>query len=444
MTLPTTSADVPFSVGDEASCHFDEPGAANTVQFEVRVRGELDQGRLRDAVHEAVASHPRYSYRRRPPGRMARGYFWQPTDTLDTEPFSTGEAKNGDALALERAALYGSAPSVSTAPALRIRHLTTPDGDRVLFCAHHALLDGRSLVDFVRTVVANYAGTPVRGDRPAAVSTPITVESASSVPSAPDYPVPATRPRAFARPLHLTRRGGTAPGYGFDHTAMEAGVLRPAELRGTATVNDIVVTAAALALARWNPARAARRPIRVTVPFSDPGTGPGNHSSLGNIEFAGRALDDAAELRAVVADVRAQIAARRRETERQLGAIGPVFASGLVPVLLKAALARTAARRAGAWQSSVVVSNLGQVPTLSFGRGEDLVADRVVFSAPARMPRGIFLGVAGHRGVVHLTLRYNTALFDAGAAADFMVLLEGALADVTESLLAKRLSPASG
>jgi hypothetical protein len=428
-----------FSAADEACCHFDQSEAPNTVHFEVRVPGTLDRERLRRAVAEALTVHDRYRACRVPPGRFARHYSWRVADAFDVDPYTFTEAKDAEALAAARRACFGTTPSIERSPALRVLHVAGPNGDFVMVNAHHAVLDGRSTAEFLRVVADRYSGssrTPASNvARQASDNQAVDNQASDNLVDAG-----AVAGRRLARPMHLAASGGGASGYGFDFIDLPAASIRPARVRGVATVNDVLVVALAAATLRWN-ARAGRKPrsiARITVPIGgadDPSAAPGNDSQLRSAEVPLALMSGGRDgLRAAVSAVRTQIAAARAAQQSQLGAIAPVFASGALPVALKAALVRPATRLAGAWQSTAVVSNLGALREVEFGAAADLQVEAVGFSAPARMPRGIFIGAVGHRGVVHICLRHNTALFDAAAGRRFADEYRNAIGEVADAV----------
>jgi len=70
---------------------------------------------------------------------------------------------------------------------------------------------------------------------------------------------------------------------------------------------------------------------------------------------------------------------------------------------------------------TAALSNLGRSPGPAFGSAG--AVREVWFSPPARMPAGASLGAATLDERLFLTLRYRHALFDAGAASDFLATL---------------------
>src|SRR5215469_1296218 len=80
---------------------------------------------------------------------------------------------------------------------------------------------------------------------------------------------------------------------------------------------------------------------------------------------------------------------------------------------------------------TAMLTNLGNVPDPpDFGH---IDAVTMAFSAQAQLPRGLTVGVITAGGQLALTLRYNTALFDATAADKFAAGLLMALNQVSRS-----------
>ncbi|MER7107156.1 DUF397 domain-containing protein, partial [Streptomyces sp. NPDC000229] len=179
------------------------------------------------------------------------------------------------------------------------------------------------------------------------------------------------------------------------------------------TVNDQLMVATARTIARWNERRGGpARPLRITMPVDDRTRGMdmpiGNGTRLVEVPFT------PAELGLPTADLLRLTAARTRALKAlhrpQLGRGATLLTAPVLPVALRAAMARAARRALAPWTSTTLLSNIGRVPyPLDFGAGVG-AARAVWFSAPARMPRGLTVTTASTGGRLHLALRWSAAL----------------------------------
>ncbi|MGK5632284.1 hypothetical protein ACSNOD_28060, partial [Streptomyces sp. URMC 123] len=208
------------------------------------------------------------------------------------------------------------------------------------------------------------------------------------------------------------------------------------------TVNDQLLVATALTVARWNRAQGRRTaPVRVTMPVDDRPRGMempiGNGTRLTEVVVA---PETRAEARAMAAErpdpatvdrllrrTAAHTRALKSAPGRPLGLVGALLTAPLVPVGVRAAVTRGLRRAAAPWASTTLLSNIGRLPyPLDFGDAGR--AHAVWFSAPARLPRGLTVTTASTGGRIHLALRWTRALLDDAAGAELGRLFTESLA----------------
>ncbi|MGA5561721.1 condensation protein [Streptomyces platensis] len=222
------------------------------------------------------------------------------------------------------------------------------------------------------------------------------------------------------------------------------------------TVNDQLLVATWLMVARWNQlhspahphgaaapsAAPAAAPIVVTMPVDDrprdAGMPIGNGTRLVSVGFGPEERRGAGPLTAdppdpdAVARLLRRTAARTRALKAaapgsQLGLYATLLTAPVLPVGLRGAVTRTLRRAAAPWTSTTLLSNIGRIPyPLDFGDAGRPTA--VWFSAPARMPRGLTVTTVSVAGRIQLALRWSPALLDDAAGARLGELFRSSLA----------------
>jgi NRPS condensation-like uncharacterized protein len=235
--------------------------------------------------------------------------------------------------------------------------------------------------------------------------------------------VPATR---------VARDGGSdRPAYGFELMALssdETGAVRNRRTPG-ATVNDVLLGALAVAIARWNldHGQEARR-IALTMPVNlrPPAWGNEIVSNFASYDTVSLGPNEHAELTQAVAAAGLRTAAIKRD---ELGGIvvDLLDCLGMLHVGVKRRLPDLIPLTGDIAVDTASLSNLGIVdnpPNL----GEDAGAVQSVwFSQPGRMPLGTCIGALTVENRLHITLRYRHAQFDASAARAFLAVFRDVL-----------------
>ncbi len=398
-----------FSAVDEIGCYFDRPDEPNDIHLEAHLPGRLDQARLRSAIAGALAAEPRARVRRAKVRPADRRYRWEVADVPDIDPLTATRWSTADELSRDRERFLAEAPPLKTSPPLRFRVASGPDGDVLLLSANHAALDGVSCIRLIRAVAGGYTGEPAPAE-PSARSAP----ASGSAPPAKGRALPV-------RPARIAARTTTpGPGYGLRLVS----IARPtreerARLDPNATVNDLLIAAFGLAVARWN--ASCGRPVgtvQVTMPIDARGAdrdGLGNLSRLASVAMD---EDDRADPARLVARVTARTRAAKNTPGSAIGLMGPVMAPGWLPVGVKRRLAGPLCRLVTPFTDTAKLSNWGHFrDPLDFGDAGE--AHGIWVSGPAPMPRGLSLTVATVGDRPHLTFRYRRALFDEDAAGGF-------------------------
>jgi NRPS condensation-like uncharacterized protein len=400
------------------------------VHVEVRVPGNLDFRALRDATAAALAAQPR-ALVRRAPGAWWRRYAWEVPGQPDCDPVTTAAWAGEDELARVRARFLSTAPSLRSSPPLRILLAAGPGEDRVILNAHHAALDGLSSLELLRSIAGHYPGGAA-ADPPAG---PVAPDAPLQVPAAPPGVGRGAAERAQqgrAARIAADREPGRAaglPGYGF---VLLPGRPVPAGRHpGGGTVNDVLIAALVLAIARWNSAHG--RPaglIRITMPVNARPQGQaGAAGNLSRLTTVSVPAPSGGDLAGLVADVAAQTRPAKQQAGPQVDPASRALAAAWWPPAVKRGVLRLALRTAGPLLCDTsLVSNLGVVGPPRFGAA---TATDMWFSTSAHMPRGLSVGAVTVGGRLHLCLRYRRALFSEPSAARFAGLYATALGNLT-------------
>ncbi|WP_435602633.1 condensation protein [Streptomyces sp. bgisy130] len=458
-------ARLPFPVVDEISRHCLDDGEPETVHIEVHLPGRVDPVRLRAAFHRALARHPRILMRQAPVRWWHRRYRWQLTAAPDVDPVDFPPPGPG-ALARARQRALDHCPPLDASPPVRLEVIegATAGGTVLLLTLHHTALDGPACLRVLATAAELYGGAdnspapaPVRapGPRPepppadqAPAPGPRLARPARIAPAPNPAPAPAPNPA----PGNAPQPGKpTHPGNGMLLTELPIPARPPRTPAQPApyTVNDQLLVATWLMVARWNrlhapahPHATAAAPIVVTMPVDDrprdAGMPIGNGTRLVSVGFGPEERRDAGPLTAdppdpdAVARLLRRTAARTRALKAaapgpQLGLYATMLTAPVLPVGLRGAVTRTLRRAAAPWTSTTLLSNIGRIPyPLDFGDAGRPTA--VWFSAPARMPRGLTVTTVSVAGRIQLALRWSPALLDDAAGARLGDLFRSSLA----------------
>ncbi|WP_165034830.1 hypothetical protein [Candidatus Protofrankia californiensis] len=441
-----------------------------SVGMIARTREIIDPFVLRDAVIGVLMRHPMAR------ARMRRGLsgrrWWFPHTPDDVLTVTKGDSDDD---AWEKFADICSHPfDLTTSPPLRVLHVRLPDGDAVAVAAHHAALDGMSVAMLLWAILERCPTTDPwgGGSEPTGHATStaavgvrtLAPPDRSVLPLLPARVRPArVRPvRRFVSGLPVPRmpsRVAPSPGTRSVHAHAEGAhpsqasddrhssaygvycqvVPIPKSVRtlvedAPATVNDLLLAAAKVAVQRWNTAAGqATVTLRVRMPISrrTPGgtAAIGNHTGEVLIVTTPRDRRDPATLLAAV---------RRQTAASKTAGPPPVTGSGIGGVARLPGPARHALLRLGVSMArpllmpTITVTNLGRLadPSRSGAHGPDITS--LHFAAFAGLPQGLVIAAAGYRHDLSLTFCYHRDLFDRAAVSRFAQLYRLALGELTE------------
>jgi NRPS condensation-like uncharacterized protein len=416
--VPDRFQYVPFSVVDQAIHLIDREHEPWSIQLEVRVPGRLDESRLREAVGQAIGLHPMARAHKSPFKFSDRRFRWAIGEAADLDPLKVVDCPDDEALDAVRRDLQSLTISLLESPPFRVRLAHHPQGDAVMLNASHAATDGFGIMRVLRSIARAYAGEP----DPLPDLDPLEVRRSERLLKARDPETKARRVKIVAEKLRdLVEAPARVapddavdrPGYAFHHIQLSQTKTKALSAVDTpGTVNDVLLAALTLAVAEWN-AKHGRSTGRVSVLM------PVNlrprewwEEVLGNFTLMVRVVTSARQRRSPEAAVEA---VARQTDERKGGG----SAASLIEVLnrlpglpiwaqkwVEPMLAITGRRLI----DTAILTNLGKLDDPpSFG--DDLEAEELWLSAPARMPLGVSLGAVTMAGRMNITFRYRPSLF---------------------------------
>jgi NRPS condensation-like uncharacterized protein len=425
---------LPLSLLDELYLNLDRGAEPWTVQYEVHLATRIDAGRLSDAIAAAARQHPLSRARLASWRFQDRGYRWEIADELDAISMRVAECPDELALADERERLFEHSPSLSAVPPFTVLLARRPDGDSVLLNLHHAVGDGVSAARLMLSILRAYAGD----EDPIPTLDPLAVHDVRRFSAARTPGERRARRRMLARGAwrpfvgvaRVAREGGSdRPAYGFDFMAFtpeESQAVFTGHPTGV-TVNDVLLAALAVAIARWNAQHG--RPDRLTAL-----TMPVN---LRPPEWQSEVLSNFAPWVTVwirpapgedLASVIKRIAARTRAIKRdRLGglAVDLLEATGKLMIAAKRWLQYVKSLTGDVVVDTASLSNLGRLEALPAQFAGAITG--VWFSPPAQMPLGVSIGAVTLEDTLYVTLRYRHAQFDRAAARRFSALYRDVL-----------------
>ncbi|MGF7236066.1 MAG: hypothetical protein ACQSGP_14060 [Frankia sp.] len=471
--VPGALAERPFTALERTICLSDRPEAPIIVGLLARLGSRVDPDSLREATLAALARHP-MARARRHPGPVAVAW-WQFPVAPDVEPVTTitaggaghevpdlppavthqgsrapldGGGEDDHAAEAAFAVLCDQASDLTLSPALRVGLLRLPGSDAIGLVAHHAALDGAALLLLLTEILAD-CRVDARSSASATASTDTGTASTDAGAASTDLGTQAGGPgpsrsgrlrrgRPSVRPTGVRPRSGnrylepatTTPGRGYGVVAIDVPIPVPS---GGATVNDLLMAAAHLAVERWNHARGrSTGVVRLRMPINmriRAGAGTTDADDIGNgsgqatvVSTPGERVGPASLLAAVTRQTAAA------KVPRSDGNPDPAGALWFVPPRARDRVARTAIGLARPFMMpSATVSNLGRIDPLA---GPELTVTSLSFFPFAGLPQGLAIGVTGYGGRLRLGFSYHRALFDPAAAARFAALYATALSEL--------------
>jgi arabinofuranan 3-O-arabinosyltransferase len=422
-------ARLPFGLVDEIGCYFDSPAEPNNIQLEAWLPGRLDKQRLRAATAAVMAARPRARVRRAAHNPWDGAYAWVVPPQAGHDPVIVVGWLTDAELELIRTRFFASAPPLDQSPPFELLLARGPEQDCLMLNTHHAALDGISCLRLLTLIAAEYGGDrPSSTDEGLGTGTNTTRADVTTV--AVKEPARAPAAARVASQHAGGRSQRHAPGYGFRLLSLPS---VPATAHGT--VNDLLVATLIETIRQWNATRGSRanaaRPVRISVPADARQTLGGELGNLSRLCTV-TAAPAGPTGQALVAAVAEQTRQAKSQDGPQVSATLAAMTTPWLPVEVKRRALRVALRTAG-WRASdtTLLSNLGNVPAPpAFG---SLVPDRMWFSGPAHMPRGLSVGAITIDGRLQLCFRYRHALFDDAAAAEFAARYAAVLATLSRA-----------
>lgn len=420
---------LPFNTLDEMFLHLDDPARPLTVQMEVRVRGRLDDERVRQAVHTAAGRHPRARARLLPWRSDATSYEWSIDDELQIDPVRVIDSLSAQGLDEVRGDLYSRAIPLSESPPFRAQLVHDPGGDRMMLAVNHVAFDGIGALRLMQSIGRAYNGAPdPTPDIDPADAIPLAIEQGGG-----DGGDRLQNARLGLQHLARSRSRATQvaakdpspdPGYGVHTLSLPAEPLVSSALRHRlgATVNDLLLAAVHLSVEAWN---------------RQQGKGAGRVALGIPVNARPEAWRYEVMTNLITSEVIWTTKGQRETPEACLTAVAAwteeVKGRGSGPALVAQAKGwggRVSQRRAfggvvkavaGYLSGTAAVSNLGQVPSGWIEPG-DFEVDELWFSPPT-VGTGLAIGTASVGDVLHVTLRHSRAVLSTDAAAAFAEVL---------------------
>lgn len=438
-TMPDVLPTFAFNGVDEAVWLLDSPSEPWNIQVELRVSGRLTECRLRTALGEALARHhPMARARQLPAAPWDRHYYWQITPQPDLDALRVVECPDDDALALARRELYSLRIPLAESPPLRMRLAHHPAGDLVMLNVNHAAFDGFGALRLLRSTARAYAG----------LDDPLPdIELATARQIGPQLATADLRTRAqrwtgvvnkladLARPPAriAPEHGSDQPGYGFHHLSLsQQQTTALASHTHQGTINDVLVAALNLAIARWNHDHATttdRISIIVPVNFRPP---QWRHDMAVNyvlITWIHTTATDRHTPQTTLQAVTAQTQ-RIKNTGTGTTLIEVLAVSPRLPLWAQQSLSPLLRLTGNRLVDTAQLSNLGRLDQPPYFGPDAGPTTQAWFSPPARMPCGLSIGVVTLTGRMHLAFRYRHPLLGPDAINRFAQHYLAELADL--------------
>jgi NRPS condensation-like uncharacterized protein len=428
----TTTAKL--NILDELYMHLDREDEPWSVHIEAQVEGSVDPERLTEAVREAAVRHPIARARLGESRGTDFSYEWVIEDDLADPPVTVVDAPDDAALDKAREALMGHSPALDRVGPFELVLARRPEGegDVLLLNLIHAAGDGMGALRLLTSILRAYRGE----EDPHPPVDPLEVRDVTDLIGAEGIGDRIKRIRALVEhvarfaspPIRIAPEGGDddAPAYGFETLTLGPDEIAAVMERrtGGATANDVLIAALGVTARRWNEQHGGstgRAALMMPVNLR-----PKEWRFDVIANFASYVTVHLAEDEQNDMDTAVVAAAERTRKIKDDGIPGLIvdllaFPSAL-PTAIKQRLQELIPLTGNVVVDTAVLSNLGKLDELPGVK-------RVGFSPPGRMPLGASLGVATLDDQMWVTLRYRHAMFDAGAAEEFMRLYRRVLLD---------------
>ncbi|WP_018634821.1 hypothetical protein [Parafrankia elaeagni] len=433
-----------------------------TVGVLAETDAAVHTARLRGALYRSLRNHP--IARARIAGGFGTATGWDfpaesgmPPDLIHEIQAGPQDEEGMDPAIWRALESLCSRPfNLRSEPPVRLLLAHRPTGDAIGLVAHHAALDGVSVLALLQEIIAGCAvdsrlpAATVRGSGKGADPS----ADGAVGPASPASPAgagrgtragseAAPRPRAARRwtMRHLVPCGPSlAQGYGIH--PMDLPVPGPVTLADgrRMTVNDLLLAAAHLAAERWNTEHGRRsRTLRVRMPLAPASEGSRASGDLGNRSGQVMITSTAAERAAAPLLSGAVVDQTRAAKQRPTGWAGAGMtvavrtATAAVPRSLRTAVLHCAVTAARPFLTpSLAVSNIGRVDVDAVPEPDRPRISGLSFVGTSGMPQGLIICVAGNGDRLRLTFCHHRHLFDPAGVARFAQIYRESLALITE------------
>jgi NRPS condensation-like uncharacterized protein len=426
----------PLNVLDELYLNLDRKDEPWSVHVEIRVEGRIEATRFEAAVRSAALAHPiaraRLAHAR--PTDVRRR--WEIVDELASVDLEEIECASPADLTHGRERLLSRIPDLDHPGPFSLLLAHDRRGDAVIMNLHHAAGDGLSALRLMGSIARAYSCE----EDPLPAVDALEVRDLNALVGAGSLMERITRgrrameylARGLTTPTRIAPQGhGDRPGYGFELLSFEPDELAAllALRTGEATVNDVLLAGLAVAVQRWNEQHGARRGTVYLMMPVNLRPAKWRFDVVGNFASYVSVRLSSEDQKTVAAAIKAaQASTRRIKDDGIAGLVVDLFTlPSALPTGLKQRMQNLIPLTRNVVVDTAVLSNLGRLPAAP-GLGDAGAVQEVWFSPPGRMPLGASLGAATLDGRLFLTLRYRHALFDAGAARDFLTSLRSVLA----------------
>jgi NRPS condensation-like uncharacterized protein len=403
----SAAAQIPFTGVEELLFLLDSPAEPQNQRLEVELPGVLDPERLHAAVDEVVARNALLRARLRPWRPSDRQLVWVVGDELDDDPLAHLVPGTDDELLDARDRFVSEPFALLRSPPFRLALIERGERCHLLLVVHHTAVDGQALLTILRELAAAYAGRPAPDD-------------GRRVPaSAGDGGGASLRHRAAvlgriaagaARRTARVAADGEEPGAPGVHVggvrldAEQTAGLDAKRLVPDARATDLLLAAGILGIDRWN-AQHGERGGRISLLHAVGLPAIEGRPPLSNAWMAtviGATPAERSDPAALIASIAAQ--RKRDEQDAQASALRGVLGEGLpLPIWAKRAAAAIHPLTGHRLVESAALTNLGRLEPYDFGEG--LVSDALWIDSAVRLPKGLFMGLAFHGGLLHVSLR---------------------------------------
>ena len=417
--------DLPFSAMDEGIYHLELHTNPWNIQAEVGTAGTLDLDRLRGAVSDACARHPMARAAMKSWGGADTKYRWVISD--DVPDGLVEEAGPDRELADVRAELYGRPFDLETTGNVRAVLVHRSEGDLFLLSVSHVVADGVGVIRLLQSITRSYRGVEDPADS-------VELEAARDLVSTLAPSGPAERLQrtgdnlrmlgdAIEGPARIATTS-TAPdeGYGFVSRVLsqdDTSAVFAWKPEGT-TLNDVLIAALQLTIARWNEQLGERAErVVIMMPFNVRPTDR-FHEVMSNIVTFVNVSTDADErtsFESTVLAVAEQSAGLKKARGAGLHTLANLGRN--VPVGLKRRMTKLLPLTGYRIVGTAVLSNLGRLPEMPTFEDDGGEPTEMWFSPPCAMPIGVGVGVSTVGDRLHVMVRYRQGQFDPADADAF-------------------------